>query len=113
MVGYIFSGAFPVLPGKSDRVRNFEQEVAPHREEWDRLSDEGTFRFYSITLQSGLDGDVAIYSMEIADPSKARGSFGDSPHDKWWTDYMIDVHGIDLTQGGSAPPPTVYTWKAK
>lgn len=111
-MGYVFSGAFPVLPGKSERVKNFEKELQPYRAEWDRLCDECTFRFYNITLQSGPDGDVAIYSMEFADPTKVRTSFTDSPHDQWWTSYMMDVHGIDLTVGESNPPPTVFTWQA-
>ena len=110
-MGYIVSGAFPVLPGKSERVKNFEQELAPHRAEWDRLCDECTFRFYNVTLQSGPDGDVAVYSMEFADPNKVRTTFTDTPHDRWWLGYMMDVHGIDLT-GGGAPPPTVFTWQA-
>jgi hypothetical protein len=112
MVGYVFSGAFPILPGKSDRVRNFVKELEPHRAEWDRLSREGTFRFYNVTLESLPTGDIAIYSMEVADPSKARMSFGDTPHDKWWTGYIKDVHGFDLTEGDSPPPPTIFTWKA-
>lgn len=55
-MGHVFSGAFTTLPGKSDRVRNFERELAPHHEEWDRLSREGTFRMYNVTLQSGPRG---------------------------------------------------------
>ena len=111
-MSYVFAGAFPVLPGKSDRVRNFERELAPHRAEWDRLSQEGTFRMYTVTLQSGPQGDIAIYSMELADPSRARARFTDSPHDRWWVEYMKDVHGVDLDVVQSAPPPTVFTWLA-
>jgi hypothetical protein len=109
-VGYVFSGAFPILPGKSGRVRNFEQELAPYRQEWDRLSREGTFRFYNVTLQSGPTGDLAIYAFEVEDPSRVRLAFSDSPHDRWWIGYFRDVHGLDLTTIDSAPPPSVFTW---
>jgi hypothetical protein len=87
VMGYMFAGAFPILEGKSG-VTNFEREPAPHRDEWDRLCREGTFRFYNVTLQSGPQGDVAVYSMEVADPTKARTGFTDSPHDRWWVDYF-------------------------
>ena len=111
-MSHIFAGAFPVLPGKSQRVRDFEKELAPHRAEWDRLSIDGTFRFYNVTLQPGQDGDIAIYTFEIEDATKLRMTFGDSPHDTWWKEYFLDVHGIELTPGGrgSVPPETVFTW---
>ena len=111
-MGHVFSGAFPIRPGKSDRVRDFEQELAPHRQEWDRLCREGTFRFYNVTLQSGPQGDMAIYSFEVADPSKIRTGFTDSPHDRWWTAYFLDVHGLDLSSISSVPPATIFTWQA-
>jgi len=111
-MGHVFSGAFPILPGKSDRVGNFERELAPHRAEWDRLSREGTFRFYNVTLQSGPHGDMAIYSFEVADPTKIRTAFTDSPHDRWWVGYFLDVHGMDLSAIQGAPPATIFTWMA-
>ena len=111
-MGHVFSGAFPILPGKSDRVRNFEQELEPHRAEWDRLSREGTFRFYNVTLQSGPQGDTAIYSFEVADPSKIRTAFTDSLHDRWWVGYFRDVQGLDLSTIPGAPPATIFTWWA-
>jgi len=113
VMGHVFSGAFPILPGKSDRVRNFEREFEPHREEWDRLSREGTFRMYNVTLQSGPQGDMAIYAMEVADPSRIRTGFTDSPHDRWWVGYFLDVHGLDLSVTPGAPPPTIFTWLAE
>ena len=82
-MAYMASGAFPILPGKADQVKNFEQELAPHRAEWDRLSREyGGFSHFNITLQEGPDGDLAVYSMVLDDPSKIRTGFTDSPHDK-------------------------------
>lgn len=38
-MGYLGAVTFPVLPGQEDRVRNFEQEVAQHQGEWERLSN--------------------------------------------------------------------------
>jgi len=111
-MGHVFSGAFPILAGKSDRVRSFARELEPHRSEWDRLSREGTFRFYNVTLQADPRGDVAIYSFEVADPTKVRTRFTDSPHDRWWVEYFLDVRGLDLSVVPGAPPPTIFTWTA-
>lgn len=111
----VFAGAFPVLEGKSDRVRNFEAEVAPHREEWDRLCAEaGDYDFYNVYLQPGPQGDTAIYVFGLNEPQNARGSFGDSPHDNWWCEYFEDVHGFDLRsipEGQGGPPPMVFNWE--
>jgi hypothetical protein len=109
-MGMIFGGAFPVLPGKSDRVRNFAQELAPHRAEWDRLSKEGTFRFYDVRLQESPAGDIAIYTMEFEDPSRVRTTFTSSPHDRWWVSYMRDVHGVDVSRGSGEGTPSAFTW---
>jgi len=111
----VFAATFPILPGKSDRVRNFEKEVAPHRAEWDRLSHAGTFRFYNVYLSSLPIGDFAIYVFDVQDPSKAGRPFTDSPHDTWWTGFFKDVHGADLRElrpEQMAPPPLCFGWKA-
>ena len=112
---HVYSGAFPVLPGKEDRVRNFEQELAPHREEWDRLcSEAGDYEFYNVALQPTMDGGhLAIYTFGMNDPASARRSFGDTAHDDWWVEYFEDVHGIPLRSvppENMGPPPTVFAW---
>ena len=51
-MAYMASGAFPVLPGKADRVRNFGKEVAAHQAEWERLCRECRgFTHFNVTLQ--------------------------------------------------------------
>jgi hypothetical protein len=111
-MAYMGSGVFPVLPGKADRVRNFEQELAPHRAEFERLCREaGGYRHWNLTLQEGPGGDWAIYSFVFDDPSTVRTRFTDSPHDKWWTDFVRDVHGVDMTVGEAVAPPSVFTWE--
>jgi hypothetical protein len=108
------SVALPVLPGKAERVRNFAQELEPHRAEWDRLCREaGGFTHYNMTLQESPMGDLCIYSMVLDDPAKIRMRFGDTPYDRWWLAFAKDVHGIDLNGPDvPAPPPSVFTWKA-
>jgi len=113
---HVFAGAFPVREGKEDRVRNFEQELAPHRAEWDRLCKEaGDYEFYNVVLQPNPDGShVAIYTFGLNDPTTARMTFGDTPHDNWWVEFFEDVHGFnlrDLDPANMSPPPVVFAWK--
>lgn len=113
-MSYMVSLALPVLPGKADRVRNIGAEVEQHRAEWDRLCREaGAFRHYNMTLQQGPGGDLCIYSMVVEEPGKVRGSFGNSAYDRWWTGFVRDVHGVDLTAAPApALPPSVFSWHA-
>ena len=109
---YMASVALPVLPGKAERVRSIGQEIAVHQAEWDRLCREaGSFRFYNVTLQQNPAGDLCIYSMVLDEPDKVRMRFGDTDYDRWWLAFIVDVHGLDLSNG-AAMPPSVYTWQA-
>jgi hypothetical protein len=110
----VIAAAIPVLPGKSDRVRQFEQELEPYRAEWDRLSMEmGDFSFYNMYLRSSPQGDLVIYVFELNDPAAARTGFTDSDHDRWWVEYFEDVHGIDLERlsGETEFPELVFHWE--
>ena len=111
-MSFMAAVALPVLPGKAQRVRNIGKEIAQHQAEWDRLCREGTFRNYNVTLQESTAGDLCIYSMVVDDPGKVRMTFGDGEYDRWWLAFVRDVHGVDLSAGGPAPPPSVYTWQA-
>ena len=95
-MGVLIAAALPVLPGQSDRVRNFDRDLEPYREEWERLNREATITRYVTYLQESPQGDVAIVIMEADDPTKIRTTFTDSAYDNWWLDYLRDVHGADL-----------------
>lgn len=114
LMGVLIPAVLPVLPGQSDRVRNFEKELAPHREQWERLNREATVTRYNVYLQETPMGDLAIHAMEADDPSRIPRVFTDSSCDAWWLDYLRDVHGIDLRgvplEKQPAPPPPVFLW---
>lgn len=110
---HVIAAALPVLPGRSDRVRRFADEVAANLDEFARLNREGTFDRYSVFLQESPSGDVAIHVFHVQDPSRIRTAFTDSEYDTWWLDYLRDVHGVDLRSMPEPPPPAtlVFDWK--
>jgi hypothetical protein len=112
-MGPWIAAALPVLPGQSERVRNFAKEIEPHLEEFERLNREATVTRYANWLQSTPAGDVEIVVMEVEDPSRIRSTFTDSAYDRWWLAYLRDVHGIDMTGPNPAQaPPVVWEWRA-
>ena len=111
-MAFMGSVALPVLPGKTERVRNIGKEIAAHQAEWDRLCREtGAFQHYNVTLQESPQGDLCIYSMVLEDPGKVRMAFGETPYDQWWLAFVKDVHGLDIKHGAPLPP-SVFTWRA-
>jgi hypothetical protein len=109
---YVSAAALPVLPGQSDRVRNFAEELEPHLKEFERLNKEGTFTRFQVQLQESPEGDLAIYVFEVEDPSRIRSSFTSSDYDRWWLDFLRDVHGLDLRSLPETPmpPAPAYLW---
>jgi hypothetical protein len=116
-MGVLIAAALPVLPGQSDRVRSFDSDLEPHREEWERLNREATVTRYSTFLQESPQGDVALVVMQVDDPTKIRSTFTDSAYDTWWLDYLRDVHGLDLRSMSPEDYPAAATpvqiWEAK
>ncbi len=117
-MGYLGAVVLPIIPGQEERVRNFAQEVAQHQEEWERLNREaGGWTQFAVFLQETPMGNFAIQTWEVEDPSSVRQSFGTSPYDSWYQDYLRDVHGVDLRnwpadQPPPTPPPMVFEWRA-
>ncbi|MGI8425913.1 MAG: hypothetical protein ACR2FO_03280 [Actinomycetota bacterium] len=104
-MGQLFAAALPILPGQSDRVRNFTKECQELRDEYDELNRKATQSRHVIFLQPGPMGDTAIHIMEGNDLSKIQRDFVDSAHDKWWLGFLKDVHGIDLLNMSDPPQP--------
>ncbi len=114
-MGHLIVAALPVLPGQSDRVRNFGKDLEEHRAEFDRLNREATITRYVSYLHESPQGDVEIVIMEADDPSRIRSYIrGDSAYDSWWLDYLRDVHGMDLRpipEGRwPVPPGPTFSW---
>jgi hypothetical protein len=116
-MGVLISYALPIVPGQEDRVRRLRDEMGPHIEEFERLNKEATVtRFWSY-LQETPMGNLAIYTMEVDDPSRIRPLVdAGTPYDEWWLDFTRDVHGMNLRnitpEQRPASPVPVFMWPA-
>lgn len=114
----LFGAAIPVLPGKSERVRRFQEEVEPYRYEYETLNARYALEGHSIWLSHELDGSdviVNVYDIPTIDDLKKMRSREwdmDSPYDRWWVGWVRDVLGIDLIEGSPflQPPERVFVW---
>ena len=105
----LFAMAVPILPGKTEQWKRFmEQLNGPRRSDYEasrqRLGvHERTF------FQSTPQGDLVIVTLEGDNPEAAFGRFvsGDDDFTRWFLQEAKDLHGLDLTQMGAAPMPTL------
>jgi len=112
----VFNGAFPVLPGKEDKVRAFAKECAGPRK---RQFDEGQSRVGTTRETWALqptpagsfvlvwfDGDVDAAFEDLA---TAQDEFS-----IWFRAQIEEITGVDMSQPpeeGSAPE-MIFEWEA-
>jgi hypothetical protein len=90
---------FPILPGKSQAARAFQQEL-----DTERKADYGrSERAIGITkemwfLASLPSGDHLVVYMESPDFKRALGQFSQSQDefDRWFKQRVVDVTGVDF-----------------
>jgi hypothetical protein len=109
--------AFPILPGKTDMFRRVAEELlAARRTEYELSRARLGIAKERAWLQHTPQGDVAIVYLEVADPALAlqKMAASDDPFDQWFRQYVLDVHGMDLTQLPSAPlPEQTFEWEVR
>ena len=106
--------ALPVLPGQAERARRFGEELKHVQAEYEALNRKATVRRHLAWLQQTPMGDLLITVFEADDPRRLGRSFTESAYDRWWLDYLMDVHGIDLSKGTPPGlPDLVFNWGAK
>lgn len=118
-MGYLVSYAVPVIPGKGDRVRNYQKELEERGlwEDYLELNRRATCTRQCMYLQDNPDGSqLAIVVMELDDPMAAGRAFEETPYDRYWTDFLSDVHGFPNLMGvpleqQPTPPPAVFVWE--
>ncbi len=97
----------PILPDKTDTDRSAMESCrhgdrkTAHESSRERL---GISR-EAVWIQETPGGDVAIVYLEARDLEAAFKGMGTSeePFDRWFREYVRDVHGVALEEG--FPPP--------
>ena len=115
----LFGTAIPIVPGKTDRVRRFAEELEAHRQEYEVLNARFGLSGHAMWINEERDGTdvvVQVYdipSAELLAEMRSREWDMDSSYDRWWTDWVKDVLGIDLLAEMSlrAPPENVFSWE--
>ena len=98
----------PILPGKTDQLRESAQSNAPggHRREAYEASRErhGIKRELS-WLQSTPMGDLTIVYIETDDPEATFAGLASSqdPFDVWFRAQTREIHGVDIEDGVPMP----------
>ncbi len=102
----IIAFAFPVLPGKSEKDRSyFQNMVEAHRSEYEASRKRAGITREMTWLQSTPQGDLGIVYLEVENPERMFQVLATSqePFDVQFREYVMDVHGVDLTQPMPGP----------
>jgi len=103
-----FAIVAPLLPGKTDAMRQLAAELlGPKREDLrasHRRLNQVKENFY---LEHTPQGDLFVYYSETPDPAATVQRFGESrdAFDLWWKERVLDVSGIDYNQPFPGPLP--------
>jgi len=110
------SFATPILPGKLETWRRFNQEtLGTMAEGHDALNQRAGVTRELAWLQQTPEGDMAIIFMEVSRPDQlfAELATSDDPYAAWFRQQTLDIHGLDLTQIADAPMPELaFNWSA-
>jgi Family of unknown function (DUF6176) len=96
----------PILPGKEETDRKgFEEVLGPRREEYDASRRRAAITREMVWHQQTPDGTVAVVYLEADDiPASMQAlATSDDAFDEWFRELVKEVHGIDMTEGGSPP----------
>ena len=101
--------AIPVLPGKSEQLTAFvEQLNGPRKREFQESRRRLGIRERAFRQQTP-QGELVILAIEGDDPMAAFAQFGSANDEftRWFVQQVKEIHGLDLTQPPPGPPPTL------
>jgi hypothetical protein len=93
--------AIPVLPEMVERNRAFAAELAgPRRTEHEASRARLGLTREQVWMQHTPHGVLSIVLLEGENIGQAFAGLATStdPHDVWWREQILAIHGIDLTQ---------------
>lgn len=97
----------PLLPGKTEIDRREMRSCwqGERAAEYAASRRRHGITREAIWIQESPQGDQAVVHMEADDLQKAFQGMATSedPHDRWFREHVLEVHGLDLAEG--FPPP--------
>lgn len=104
----------PILPGKADRWRELQDELAgPRLHDYEKSRRRVGVVRESFHRQDCEGAQFAMHSLESRDPAGAARRLRDSDHpfDRWLREAAIDVHGFDpWTRLADGPAQQGLSW---
>lgn len=93
--------AVPLLPGMEERNRAFTAElVGPRRAAHEASRARLRIAREQVWMQHTPQGVLSVVFLEGEDIGRAFAGLATStdPHDVWWREQILAIHGLDLTQ---------------
>ena len=111
----VFSGMFPILPGKEGAARAWLTEAAgPRKGEFDAMQRRSEITRETVTIQSTPIGSFMLVWFEgNVEKAFAVVATGEDAFTAWHRAQLEAVTGLDLSKPeDGAPPETVIDWRA-
>lgn len=111
----VFSGMFPILPGKEGAFRAWVKEVAdPRKDGFDALNRGGDITRETWALQATPEGSFFLLWFEgNVEKAFEDVATGEDEFTVWHRAQLLDIFGLDATQPEEGPPPEmVLDWHA-
>jgi hypothetical protein len=111
----VFSGMFPILPGKEDAFRAWVAEITgPRKEQYDALNRSSDITRETWALATTPMGSFMVVWFE-GDVQKAfeHTATAQDEFTAWHRGQLLEVTGIDMTQPSEGPLPEILLdWPA-
>jgi hypothetical protein len=99
--------AVPILPGKTERWKQFAHELNEDRND-DFVASGNRLNVHErALLQQTPMGDMVIVTLEGPDPENAFKNFawGNDSFTNWFAKEVKEIHGFDLKNPSQEPMP--------
>jgi hypothetical protein len=111
----VFSGVFPILPGKEDAARAWIAEASgPRRDGWDEMQHKSGLTRETLALQETPMGSFLLIWFEgNVEQAFATVATEQDEFTAWHRDKLREVTGIDLNNPAEGPgPELLLDWSA-
>jgi hypothetical protein len=104
MMSQLFALAVPILKGKTEQWKKFNDDLNGRYKKEFNESRTGLRVQERTFFQSTPMGDLALITLEGENPEVAFRQFGQGNDEftKWFTSQVKEIHGLDLTQKPSS-----------